>query len=556
VDENVCHVEAFGYCGKRVEDRRLEERLNAPQRGPGFSLEGSMKKLILLPIIAVLVLGFVLTKACATKGDQQKADAAADSQSKPPETQDKKDADCGCDKAPPDVFATVNGTKIASKDVDEPIKDRIKELQDRVVEARKHQLDFEINSRLLEAEARRLGISPQKLLEREVPQRVMSPTEAEARAFYDENKSNIEGEFKDVKGQIIGYLLSQRRADEAKKFADRLRVSAKVEVLTDDVTPPATEADRARVFATVNGIRVTSGDVEDALKPMVFSIQEQIYDLRKKALDVKINDLLLDEAAKKKNVTSDALFNSEILPRVKPVTEKDIRKFFDENKEKINSDYQQVRPQILQMLQNREQGNAASAYAEELRKAAVLEVFLRPPDPPVINISIDDRPWTGGANAPVTIVEFTDFECPSCANAQPVMEALVKEFGDKVKLVAHSFPLEQHKHAFKAAEAAEAAREQGKYWEYTAILFKNQKELEVEKLKTYAGQLGLDRKRFDDALDSGKFTDAIKQELSIGDRIGVDSTPSLFINGKRIREKTREALKSAIEAALKDAAKK
>ena len=516
-----------------------------------------MKKLLPLPIIAVLVLGFVLVKVWATKGDQQKAAdaAAADSQSKPAE-KDKKDADCGCDKAPPDVFATVNGIKIASKDVDEPIKARVQELQNQVIEARKAQLDFEINSRLLEAEARRLGISAQKLLEREVPQRITNPTEAEARAFYDENKKNIEGEFKDVKGQVIGYLLNQRRADEAKKFAERLRLSAKVELLTDSVTPPETEADRSRVFATVNGIRVTSGDVEEAIKPTIFSVQEQIYELRKKALDVKINDLLLDDAAKKKNVTSDALFDSEILPRVKPVTEKEIRKFYDENKEKINAPYEVVHAQILQMLQNREQGNAASAYAEELRKGAALEIFLRPPDPPVISISTDDRPWTGGANAQVTIVEFTDFECPSCANAQPVLENLVKEFGDKVKLVAHSFPLEQHKHAFKAAEAAEAAREQGKYWEYTLILFKNQKELEVDKLKAYAGLLGLDRKRFDDALDSGKFTDAVKQELSIGDRIGVESTPSIFINGKRTREKTREALKSAIEAALKDAAKK
>lgn len=517
-----------------------------------------MKKLIPIPIIAVLVLGFVFVKVWATKGDQQKAaDAAeADSQSKTADKQDKKDADCGCDKAPPDVFATVNGIKIASKDVDEPIKDRIQELQNQVVEARKAQLDFEINSRLLEGEARRLGISPQKLLEREVPQRVTAPTEADARAFYDENKKNIDAEFKDAKSQIMGYLLTQRRADEARKFAERLRVSAKVEVLSDSVTPPETEADRARVFATVNGIRVTSADIEEALKPTVFGIQEQIYALRKKALDVKINDLLLEEAAKKKNISSDALFDAEILPRVKPVTEREIRKFYEENKEKINAAYEPVRGQILQMLQNREQGNAAAAYAEELRKNAALEIFLRAPDPPVISISIDDRPWTGGANAPVTIVEFTDFECPSCANAQPVLENLVKEYGDKVKLVAHSFPLEQHKHAFKAAEAAEAAREQGKYWEYTLILFKYQKELEPDKLKSYASLLGLDRKKFDEALDSGKFADAVKQELSVGDRIGVDSTPSVFINGKRIREKTREALKAAIEAALKDTAKK
>jgi len=119
-----------------------------------------------------------------------------------------------------------------------------------------------------------------------------------------------------------------------------------------------------------------------------------------------------------------------------------------------------------------------------------------------------------------------------------------------VKLVARSYPLDQHKHAFKAAEAAEAAREQGKYWEYVAVLFKNQTALEIDKLKEYAGQLGLDRKKFDAALDSGKFADAVKRDLAEGDKIGVDSTPTVFINGKRALDKSREVLKSAIEAAL------
>ena len=132
---------------------------------------------------------------------------------------------------------------------------------------------------------------------------------------------------------------------------------------------------------------------------------------------------------------------------------------------------------------------------------------------------------------------------------------MAKEFGEKVKLVVRSFPLDQHKHAFKAAEAAEAAREQGKYWEYTAILFTHQTALEVENLKQYATQLGLDRKKFDFALDSGKFSERVKQDIADGDKIGVDSTPTVFINGKRAREKSREALKTAIEAALKEGKK-
>jgi protein-disulfide isomerase len=156
----------------------------------------------------------------------------------------------------------------------------------------------------------------------------------------------------------------------------------------------------------------------------------------------------------------------------------------------------------------------------------------------------------------VTIVEFTDFECPSCAFTQPILEEVVREYDGKVRLVARDFPLEQHAYAFKAAEAAEAAREQGKYWEYTALLFKNQKALTVDKLKEYATQLGLDRAKFDQALDSGKFASKVQRDLQDGIKIGVSSTPSVFVNGKRVKERTRESLKAAIEAALKDIAKR
>jgi protein-disulfide isomerase len=487
-------------------------------------------------------------------GDRWAAQSAAPQAAKPAA---QKDADCGCEvKAPQDVLAVVNGVKITVKDVDEPLKDRVQELQKQVIEARKAQLEAEINTRLLEAEAKRLGMAPDALLEREVSQRVKTPTDAEARAFYDQNKSRIQGEFSEIKDQIIGYLRDQRQRDEAKKFADRLRIRAQVKVLAANATPPETDADRSRVFATVNGKPVTSGDLEDALKPLIFSVQEQVYYLRKTALDVKINDLLLADEAKKRNITPEAFFEAEVVPRVKPVTEEAARKFYEENKERVQGTYDTLRPQIMEYLRNREQGKAAEAYAEQLRKAASVQVYLKLPEPPVFDIAIEDRPWRGGVNAAVTIVEFTDYECPSCAATQPVLEEVAKEFGEKVKLVVRSFPLDQHKHAFKAAEAAEAAREQGKYWEYSAILFTHQTALEVDNLKQYATQLGLDRKKFDSALDSGKFSERVKRDIADGEKIGVDSTPTVFINGKRARERSREALKTAIEAALKDGGKK
>ena len=145
---------------------------------------------------------------------------------------------------------------------------------------------------------------------------------------------------------------------------------------------------------------------------------------------------------------------------------------------------------------------------------------------------------------------------PSCAKSQPILDAVTAEFGDKVRLVVRDFPLEQHAFAFKAAEAAEAAREQGKYWEYIALLFQNQSALEVANLKAYATQVGLDRKRFDEALDSGKFADKVRRDLNDGIRVGVNSTPTVFINGRILRDKSRESLKAAIEAAIKEKAGK
>ena len=157
----------------------------------------------------------------------------------------------------------------------------------------------------------------------------------------------------------------------------------------------------------------------------------------------------------------------------------------------------------------------------------------------------------GTANALVTIVAFTDFECPSCARQHPVLDQIVNEFGDRVRLVVRDFPLSQHANARKAAEAAEAAREQGKYWEYATVLFRNQSALGVDKLRQYATEVGLDRARFDASLDSGKFAEKVQRDVVDGRRLGVSGTPTLYINGKRISDNSYASLKSAIETALK-----
>ena len=458
--------------------------------------------------------------------------------------------DCACEsQILPETLAIVNGVSITSKDIKKATGEDVSQLQRQVIEARKRELDLMINSKLLALEAKKRGISTTKLLEQEVAAKVKRPTPAEAQAFYDQNKARIKEEFKDVAEDIISYMLDQRQRAEAKNFADGLRAANETKVLVTEVKPPANAAERARVLATVKGEPITAGDVEDSLLPLIFNVQEQVYKLRKDELDLSINDALLTQEAQKRKITTSGLLDAEVKP--KPVTDEDARAFYDQNKERISGDFAQTKDAVKQYLEQIEVRQAERALSEKLRAASSVQVFLIAPESPVFSISTTDQPSLGNTNAPVTIVAFTDYQCPSCAAMHPTLERLVKEYGNKVRLVTRDFPLNQHHEAFKAAEAAEAAREQGKYWEYIQVLMHNQSALSVEKLKSYATEVGLDRARFDSALDSAKFAESIQRDLEDGMKLGLNATPTIFINGRRVSAKSYEELKASVEAALK-----
>jgi protein-disulfide isomerase len=466
---------------------------------------------------------------------------------------DKKGEDCGCELPASDVLAIVNGVIITGREIDEQIKDQLAAINRQVFEARKRELDLQINSKLLEAEARRRGTTPIKLLEQEVISKVKEPTEAEAQAFYNQNKNQTAREFAAAKDDMIARMRYQREQEAAGAFAERLRAGAQIKLsLTDS---PANDADRSRVVAVAGDDSVTLGELDDAIRPLSFKAQERIYALRKQRLEVKINDMLLEQEAGRRSTTVAALLEAEVSSKTKKVPEERVRAFYELNKASLNGDYEQLKALLTQYLESREKKMAEDAFAAGLRGGAAIKTFLAEPESSVYAIAIDDQPVKGNPSAPATIIEFTDYQCPSCASMQPVVEQLLKEFGDKVRLAVRDFPLRQHAYAIKAAEAAEAAREQGKYWEYAALLYGNQNALSIEDLKKYASQLGLDRQMFDQALDSGKFADQIRRDMQDGVSVGVNSTPAFFINGKQVRANTYEALKETLNAALESEAK-
>jgi len=174
---------------------------------------------------------------------------------------------------------------------------------------------------------------------------------------------------------------------------------------------------------------------------------------------------------------------------------------------------------------------------------------------PVI-IPVTGSPTLGPSDARITMVEFSDFECPYCAIAVKQVKTLMGVYPKDIKLIYKQFPLSMHPHAQMAAEAALAANEQGKFWEMHDLLFTNFRKLSRENILEWAQQIGLDVNKFKAELDSGKFASVVKKDTSDGDAAGVYGTPAFFINGKLYNgPMTMDSVKPILEAELKGGAK-
>ena len=191
--------------------------------------------------------------------------------------------------------------------------------------------------------------------------------------------------------------------------------------------------------------------------------------------------------------------------------------------------------------------------ASEFKSAPSAAGGAPPADDKVYEIKIPEgTPWKGGKNAKVTIIEFSDFQCPFCTRVNPALKGVMDKYGDKVKIYFMHQPLPFHKDAPLAAEASLAANEQGKFWEYHDLLFANQKALKREDLEKYAQDLGLNMGKFKSALDQGKFQAKVKADQDAGRAAGANGTPTFFINGKKlVGAQPQPAFEAKIDEALK-----
>lgn len=441
----------------------------------------------------------------------------------------------------------LNGQTLSTADFEPGAREQLDQVEDRIATARKEMLDLQINTILLQVEANRRRIDSHQLYETEVTKRIPVPTAAQIKKFVAEQGGQFSGmDQAMVNQQAAAYLQAESEAKLADDLVNRLRKTIPVTMGVDINTP---NLNNEAVVATIGGQPLKATILNERLMPVVYNMKLEAYNLTRQQAEQMVNNLLLLEEASRRQVGPEQIVRTEVSDKVHPPTPAEVEKFYNENKARINGDLNTLRNQIANYLQERERQRLEEELSVRLRKSAEIRWLISEPPPPVQNISVDDDPVKGAPNAPVTIVEFTDFQCPACASMHPVIEEVLKSYGDKVRFVVRDFPLNRHEHARKAAEAANAANAQGKYFEYIALLFKRQQALDVPSLKKYASEIGLDRAKFDAALDRGVYAAEVKRDIQDGEMYGVGVTPTIFVNGVQLRTLSADGLKEAIDKA-------
>lgn len=455
--------------------------------------------------------------------------------------------------AAPINLVTVNGHTFTTANFPPALRQELEQLEDKIAQARTTVLDLQINTLLLAIEASRRRIDTHRLYELEVANRIPAITPAQVKKFIDENREQFDGRDQATANeQVAAYLRQEAESKLADDLVKRLRKSNAV-TLTADINSPTLSG--SSIIATIGGQPLKAESVIERLKPIVYRLQLEAYELTKRQTDQLVDDHLLLEEGRRRQIGPEEIIRAEVSDKVRSPTEAEVTKFYNENKARISGDLNSVRNQVANYLQEQSRQVFEQELSARLRKDADIRWLISEPVQPVQNISVDDDPVRGEATAPITVVEFTDFQCPACAAMHPVLDEVLKSYGNKVRFVVRDFPLSQHEFARKAAEAANAAQAQGKFFEYITLLFKNQKALDVPSLKKYATEIGLNRARFDAALDRGVYAAEIKKDIEDGEIYGVGSTPTIFVNGVQLRVLSADGLREAIDRAANNVGK-
>lgn len=417
-----------------------------------------------------------------------------------------------------EVLVTGKGIRITAGDLMPRTKAVYDSVASSIAAARSQILSAYLAEQLLDTEAKARGISVEAL-EREALAKVPDPSAEVIRQVYDANRAALGNKpLAEIRQLIVDYLRREPEQTALQEQIDSLQKKYSVTLLKNvnaaDIRP--TDA-----IAKFGERQITYREFTDANRLRLADAAEHIYDDLQIALEDDVLYAMLALEAKERIVDASSILAAEVTNKLKTF----------EPEERLD---------LEDALRRR-----------LIAKYAVRYVYNRP-DPLVLNVSADDDPAFGPATAPVTVVMFSDFQCPACARTHPELKRVIAEYKDKVRFVVRDFPLENaHPNAFEAALAANAAHRQGKFVEYIEILYRNQEALDGASLRKYAEELKLDLAKFEAAMADPVAIAEIRKDQADGRAYGVAGTPTIFVNGVKVHRLSAPAFRDAIERALK-----
>jgi protein-disulfide isomerase len=313
------------------------------------------------------------------------------------------------------------------------------------------------------------------------------------------------------------------------------------------------------VVATVGSTPITLGEVDDRAFQRSASdfggarLVQALYLARREALDEIISSRLISDEAKARGTDAAKLIEQEISSKAPAPTENDIAFWYQTNPARVQgATLPQVHDAIRSLLIQQRMADAHDAFISKLREKVAVTVSLEPPRQKVEVAGHQDK---GPKDAPIELVEFSDFQCPFCQRANPTVEQVLKTYGNRIHFVYRHYPLPSHPNARQAAEAAACAGEQGHFWPFHDELFANPAKLGDDDLKAHAVAAGLDASKFNACVDARHSKSEVDKDIAEGNAAGVTGTPAFFVNGRSLEgAQPFEAFKRVIDEEL--AAKK
>ncbi|MEO5363295.1 MAG: DsbA family protein [Magnetococcus sp. DMHC-8] len=279
------------------------------------------------------------------------------------------------------------------------------------------------------------------------------------------------------------------------------------------------------------------------------ALASKFHELRDSHVQEAVVEHLLSTEAKTLNLSAAELLEKQVDAKVTPPSKEEVAQFIETNRSRLPNEGKGAEEKIREYLLDKKQEKARETYLQGLWDRYKVEILLQPPR---VQVGVPADLARGKADAPITIVEFSDFECPYCRRAQETLKAVEKAYGDQVRFVFRHYPLPFHEQAPKASEAAQCAADQGKFWPFHDALFAEGAQLAPAELKKLAGRLGLNQATFDGCLDSGRHGERVAKDSAEGKQLGISGTPTFFVNGLRlVGAVPLDKFKKTIDAELK-----